>query len=210
MMRNGPDIKLPVILETARLTLRPWKTEDLAPFAHMNANAQVMQHFPQTLNTQESDALAEKFQQQIDLNGWGFWALELKQTGQFIGFTGLHFQPDLFEFSPCTEIGWRLDAKYWHQGYATEACLHFAFEHLKLHEVAAFTAQQNQPSERLMQRLGMQHQGYFDHPKLDRDSPLLAHALYRITPADFLKNRGECGLNQSIRIEQAQKPAIPE
>ncbi len=108
MMQNCPDTKPPVLLETARLILRPWKTEDLAPFAHMNANAQVMQHFPQTLNTQESDALAKKFQQQIDLNGWGFWALELKQTGQFIGFTGLHFQPDLFEFSPCTEIGWRL------------------------------------------------------------------------------------------------------
>lgn len=154
----------------------------------------------------------QKFQGLIELNGWGFWAIELKQAQRFIGFCGLHFQPDMFEFSPCTEIGWMQNTgiRAMPQRLQKPACLHFAFEHLKLNEVAAFTAQQNQPSKRLMQRLGMQHQGYFDHPKLDQDSPLLAHALYRITPADFLKNRGECGLNQSIRIEQAQNPAIPE
>ena len=213
MMQNCPNTKPPVILETARLILRPWKTEDLAPFAHMNANAQVMQHFPQTLNTQESDALAEKFQQQIDLNGWGFWALELKQTGQFIGFTGLHFQPDLFEFSPCTEIGWRLAAEFWHQGYATEAageCLRFAFEVLQLKTVKAFTAVQNKASENVMLRLGMQHQGYFNHPKLNSNSPLLRHTLYCIKQADFLKNHGEYGLNQSIHIEPAQRFAKPQ
>jgi len=200
-------------IETPRLRLRPWRTEDFEPFARLNASAEVMRYFPRTLTQAESHALMQKFQGLIELNGWGFWAIELKQAQRFIGFCGLHFQPDMFEFSPCTEIGWRLDAEYWHQGYATEAaeaCLHFAFDILKLEEVVAFTAKQNSPSEALMQRLGMQPQGYFDHPKLDQDSPLLTHALYRITPADFLKNRGECGLNQSIRIEQAQKPAIPE
>lgn len=200
MMPEIIKAKMPVILETSRLTLRPWQAEDFAPFARMNANAQVMQYFPQTLNTAESDALAEKFQRLIELNGWGFWALELKQTGQFIGFTGLHFQPVLFEFSPCTEIGWRLAFEFWHQGYAAEAAsasLKFAFNILKLEEVKAFTAVQNKPSETLMLRLGMQHQGYFNHPKLDADSPLLRHTLYGIKPADFLKNHDGRGLNRS-------------
>lgn len=188
MMSETTGAKLPIILETARLILRPWQPEDLALFADMNAHSQVMQYFPQMLNTAESDALAEKFQHWIELNGWGFWALELKQTGQFIGFTGLHFQPDLFEFSPCTEIGWRLANEFWHQGYAAEAattCLKFAFEDLKLNEVKAFTAVQNKASEKLMRRLGMKHQGYFNHPKLDANSPLLRHTLYGINQLIF-------------------------
>ena len=204
---------MPYSIETPRLRLRPWRPEDFEPFAQLNADPAVMRYFPHALTAAESHALAQKFQRLIELNSWGFWAIELKQTQRFIGFCGLHFQPDMFEFSPCTEIGWRLDAEYWHQGYATEAaeaCLHFAFDILKLEEAVAFTAKQNSPSETLMQRLGMQPQGYFDHPKLDQDSPLLAHALYRITPADFLKSRGGCGLSQSIHIATGRKLSIPE
>mgnify|MGYP000312505061 CR=1 FL=1 len=86
------------------------------------------------------DALAQTFQQFINQNGWGFWAVELKHSQEFIGFTGLHAQPERFDFSPCVEIGWRLDSKFWHQGYATEAaraCLYFAFSVLDLDEVVA-------------------------------------------------------------------------
>ena len=194
---------MPYSIETPRLLLRPWQRNDFALFAQINASPEIMRYFPQPLSTIESNMLAEKFQHLIELNGWGFWALELKQTGQFIGFTGLHTQPELFTFSPCTEIGWRLDSAYWHHGYATEAataCLKFAFEKLKLNEVKAFTAVQNTPSEKLMLRLGMQHQGYFDHPKLDQHSPLCRHTLYGITPTVFLKNHDECDLNKSIHI----------
>lgn len=98
-----------------------------------------------------------------------------------------------------------MDSKFWHQGYATEAaqaCLYFAFSVLKLDEVVAFTAVQNRASEAVMKRLGMQHRGYFNHPKLDQNSPLLRHTLYAIKPTDFLKNHDEYDLNQSIHIVQ--------
>ena len=88
-MSQSFNAQQPIILESSRLILRPWQNSDLAPFAEMNTNAQVMQYFPKPLNQYESDTLAEKFQHLIEVNGWGFWALELKQTGQFIGFTGL-------------------------------------------------------------------------------------------------------------------------
>lgn len=149
--------------------------------------------------------LPQNFQTLIIQNGWGFWAIELKQSQQFMGFTGLHTQPDLFNFSPCIEIGWRLDSKFWHQGYATEAaqaCLYFAFSVLKQDEIVAFTAVQNTTSEAVMKRLGMQHRGFFNHPKLEQNSPLLQHTLYAITPTDFLKNRDGCDLSQSIHIVQ--------
>ena len=193
-------------LETSRLILRSWKDSDLKPFYALNSNPEVMRYFPHGLTQLQSDALAQKFQTLIDIQGWGFWAVELKQTGEFIGFIGLHRQPDQFTFSPCTEIGWRLKQKFWGKGFATEAaiaCLDFAFNLLHLNAVVAFTTQQNSKSQAVMQRLGMQFQHYFNHPALDHRSPLQRHVLYQINaaqfkPTGFLKNHDEYDLNQSV------------
>lgn len=170
-------------LETERLKLRAWQESDLQPFAELNADKDVMHYFPSVLTREQSDNLADKFQQLILDHGWGFWAVELKATGQFIGFTGLNIQPEQFIFSPCVEIGWRFAKQYWHQGYATEAakaCLKFAFETLQLKEVVSFTAVHNTASEHVMQRLGMQAMFEFNHPALTQESPLSRHILYKI------------------------------
>ena len=96
-------------IETERLILRQWNLEtDLLPFFELNLDAEVMEFFPHPLTRAESDALAQRFFELIQQQGWGFWAIELKQTRTFIGFCGLHSQPDQFDFSPCVEIGWRL------------------------------------------------------------------------------------------------------
>ena len=170
-------------LETERLKLRTWQESDLQPFAELNADKDVMLYFPSVLTREQSDNLADKFQHLILDHGWGFWAVELKATGQFIGFTGLNTQPEQFIFSPCVEIGWRFAKQYWHQGYATEAakaCLKFAFETLQLKEVVSFTAVHNTASEHVMQRLGMQAMFEFNHPALTQESPLSRHILYKI------------------------------
>ena len=170
-------------LETERLKLRAWQESDLQPFAELNADKDVMLYFPSVLTREQSDNLADKFQHLILDHGWGFWAVELKATGQFIGFTGLNTQPEQFIFSPCVEIGWRFAKQYWHQGYATEAakaCLKFAFEALQLNEVVSFTAVHNTASEHVMQRLGMQAMFEFNHPALTQESPLSRHILYKI------------------------------
>ena len=170
-------------LETERLKLRAWQESDLQPFAELNADKDVMHYFPSVLTREQSDTLADKFQHLILDHGWGFWAVELKATGQFIGFTGLNTQPEQFIFSPCVEIGWRFAKQYWHQGYATEAakaCLKFAFETLQLKEVVSFTAVHNTASEHVMQRLGMQAMFEFNHPALTQESPLSRHILYKI------------------------------
>ena len=170
-------------LETEHLKLRAWQESDLQPFAELNADKDVMHYFPSVLTREQSDNLADKFQHLILDHGWGFWAVELKATGQFIGFTGLNTQPEQFIFSPCVEIGWRFAKQYWHQGYATEAakaCLKFAFEALQLNEVVSFTAVHNTASEHVMQRLGMQAMFEFNHPALTQESPLSRHILYKI------------------------------
>ncbi|MCP4954097.1 MAG: GNAT family N-acetyltransferase [Photobacterium aquimaris] len=179
-------------METQRLILRQWKSEDYNAYATLNADPQVMRYFPATLSTTESDQQAARIESLIAERGWGFWAVELKSTGQFIGFVGLHNQdassgiPD----APFFEIGWRLAAKYWGAGYATEAAqkaLQFAFEVLSAPSVFAFTALQNIPSQQVMIKVGMKntHQD-FNHLKLEQGHRLERHCLYKITQQQWV------------------------
>lgn len=172
-----------MILETDRLILRQWQNSDHLPFIHMGQDPQVMQYFPHCLSAEESLLFIQTVSEIIQRNQWGFWAVELKATGEFIGCIGLHHQSTQFDFSPCVEIGWRLAKKYWQQGYATEgaqAALNYAFNTLLLDKVVAFTAEINIPSEAVMKKLAMQKVKTFSHPKLPPDHPLARHVLYEI------------------------------
>jgi len=175
-------------LHTERLLLRQWKDSDYKPFAKMTSNPEVMRFFPKLLNEYESNALAEQIKFLIEIKGWGLWAVELLETQEFIGCIGLHSQPSKFDFSPCTEIGWRLDPKFWNKGYASEgaqACLQFAFEELQLEEVVAFTSKHHRASQKVMEKIGMKFSHDFLHPDFDEQHPLQEEKLYRIEKQDF-------------------------
>lgn len=181
-------------LLTPRLRLRNWLAEDLPAFAAMNADARVMQFFPDTLNAQQSDALSGRIQAHIDEFGFGQWVLELHQQPGMIGVLGLQHVYFDTAFTPAIEIGWRLLPAYWHQGLACEAAqaaLTFAFEQLDLPQVLAFTVPANLPSQALMQRLGMQRDPTEDflHPLLPKDHPLRPHVLYRLNRERWLEGR---------------------
>lgn len=170
-------------LETGRLLLRAWRPEDLGPLAALNADSRVMACFPACLDRMQSDALAERFQMALTERGWGVWAVELKETGRFVGFVGLNEVSTGLPFSPCVEILWRLAYGCWGRGYALEAAravLDIAFGSLGLAEVVAFTASLNQRSRVLMRRLGMTEVGFFDHPALPDGHYLREHVLFRI------------------------------
>lgn len=168
--------------ETERLILRSWKPEDLPLLVAMNKDSQVMKYFPELLTSEETEAFYNRIQDEFDRNGWGLYAVELKTTGRFIGYVGLHEIGFDADFTPGIEIGWRLAADYHKQGYATEA----AKEVLRLAKskgikrLYSFTAGINKPSERVMQKIGMEKCGEFEHPKLVVGSPLCRHVLYRI------------------------------
>ena len=170
--------------ETERLYLRQWQGSDYAPFARMNADLRVMEHFPACLEQAASDELADRCCKLIAERGWGIWAVELKQTQSFIGFVGLHIPTHDFPFNPCVEIGWRLAADHWGNGYATEAAqaaLQVGFDMLELEEIVSFTSLLNRRSQALMERLGMQREAWtFEHPALPAGSPLREHCLYRL------------------------------
>ncbi len=172
-------------LETDRLLLRSWTGDDLEPFAAMSADAAVMQFYPAPLSREEAYALAQWFQQSLDANGFGFYALEAKATGAFLGYVGLAKTEFDAAFTPAVEIGWRLAAASWGQGYATEAaraCLQHGFAALGLDEIVSFTTPQNTRSIAVMERLGMVRDPAddFEHPKLPAGHPLRPHVLYRL------------------------------
>lgn len=171
-----------VYIETERLVLRSWRPEDLPVFIAMNKDERVMRYFPATLSDDETVAFYNRIQDEFSEKGWGLYAVERKSVGDFIGYVGLHEIGFEAYFAPGVEIGWRLAADYHNQGYATEAAM-VVFKLAKdagIGRLYSFTAKLNGPSERVMQKIGMQKAGEFDHPKLSDDSPLCAHVLYRM------------------------------
>lgn len=187
------------MIKTQRLILRPWQDEDLKAFALMNADLRVMEYFPSVLNQVESDKLAKRIQSKIDEKGWGFWAVSLSDTQEFIGMVGLNdLEPSSFPvpFVPAVEIGWRLAYDFWNKGYATEgaqAVLQYGFEVLHLEEIVAFTVVENQRSRHVMKKLGMSHNPAddFDHPNLPAGHRLQRHVLYRLKLNEWKNQSGQ-------------------
>ncbi len=176
----------PTELLSDRLRLRRWRNTDRAPFAALNADPVVMEHFPAMLTAEQSNAFIDRIETTFEERTLGLWAVEVVETSAFAGYIGLW--PATFEahFTPAMEIGWRLAEEFWGQGYATEgarAVLADGFERVGLDEIVSFTATTNEPSWRVMERIGMTHDSAddFDHPTLEPGHRLKRHVLYRIS-----------------------------
>lgn len=176
--------RVPAVLTTRRLVLRPWAPADRDAFAALNADPEVMRHFPALLSRAESDALADRIARHFAVKGYGPWAVEVRGGPPFIGFTGLGEVPFDAPFTPAVEVGWRLARAHWGHGFASEAAaaaLTYGFDVLGLHQIVSFTVPANARSRRVMARIGMRHDeaGAFDHPRLPAGHPLRRHVLYR-------------------------------
>jgi RimJ/RimL family protein N-acetyltransferase len=184
-----------VELRTDRLILRRWRPADREPFAALNADPVVMEHFVSTLSREESDELADRLDDRLNDQGWGVWAVEAPDVAAFIGFVGLN--PPRFEahFTPAVEVGWRLARPHWGRGYATEAAraaLDVGFGDLAKEEIVSFTTPGNLRSRAVMERLGMSRDPAddFDHPDVRTGHPLRRHVLYRLARTDWLARSG--------------------
>ena len=176
----------PPELRTDRLILRRWRETDLDPFARMNADPEVMRHFPSPLTRAQSDAFAARAEKHFEESGFGLWAVEVPGVAPFIGFVGLWAPIFEAHFTPAVEVGWRLDRPYWGKGYATEAAraaVADGFGRLGLQEIVSMTAPANVRSIAVMERLGMTHDPSddFDHPNVPEGHPLRRHVLYRLS-----------------------------
>lgn len=170
-------------IQTARLLMRRWRESDREPFAELNGDPQTLVYFPDTLTRQASDAMIDQIEASFDARGYGPWALEVKSTGRFIGFTGLSPMPDDIPGAGGVEIGWRLARAAWHHGYATEAAraaMTVAFGVLGLTELWSTTAVLNEPSQAVMRRIGMTEVARYDHPRIADGHPLRPHVAYHL------------------------------
>lgn len=164
--------------------MRRWRESDREPFAALNADPETMRYFPAVFDRAASDAFVDRIESRFDEAGYGLWALEIRATGEFIGFTGLNPLPDDVPGAGGMEVGWRLARHAWHHGYATEtarAAVEVAFGGVGLPEVWSMTAVLNEPSQAVMRRLGMTRVAAFDHPRIPVAHPLRPHVTYHLS-----------------------------
>ena len=157
-----------------------------------------MEHFPSTLDEVQSNVMAELLDAGLAERDYGLWAVEVAGGPEFIGFVGLSSPTWEASFTPCVEIGWRIDRPYWGSGFATEAAHEvgrYAFEDLSLEEVVSFTTLANTRSFAVMQRLGMSRDPAedFDHPNLAPGHPQRPHLLCRLSAESWRAVQAEDG-----------------
>jgi RimJ/RimL family protein N-acetyltransferase len=180
------------IIETPRLLLRTWKTEDREGYFAINRESAVIEFLRGSLSLQEVDDFIVAMNRQQTERGYSLLACELKENGALLGFVGLNYTDWPSNFTPAVEIGWRLSAKYWNCGYATEAAsavLDYGFNKIGLTEILSWTVPANQRSLRVMEKIGMVRDfaNDFLHPKLAPDHRLAKHVLYRKKSAHLQK-----------------------
>jgi ribosomal-protein-alanine N-acetyltransferase len=183
-MASGPTI------ETERLVLRRWTDQDSDGFARLNADPEVMEHFPGVLTREESDDMLARMERHFEEFGYGLWAVDTRWNPRLIGFCGLAVPTFRTHFTPAVEIGWRFARAEWGNGYATEAAraaLGFGFDEAGLDEILSWTVPANDKSQGVMIRLGMSRAPEldFDHPRLMDNERLRRHVVYRITRHDW-------------------------
>lgn len=171
------------IFSSERLGFRVFTEEDTDTMFRISSDIEVMRFFPKVYDYAAAEQFIKTMKERDAEYGYSFYAVDYMEDKRCIGFIGLSYFNKPAEFSPCTEIGWRLDKAYWNKGLATEGalrCLRHASEDLDLKEIYAFTPHINLPSERVMQKIGMKKKGHFIHPLVDEDSSLNPHLFYHI------------------------------
>ncbi|WP_421858000.1 GNAT family N-acetyltransferase [Oricola sp.] len=182
-------------LLTRRLVLRPWEERDRDLFYEINSDPLVMEFFPFRRNREEADAFLDHIMAR-QMERPTFQAIELAETGEGLGFCGLH-QAGVEPFFPAdtVEIGWRLTRHAWGHGYASEAAMAWlahGFETLGLEEIVSYAVFNNLRSMAVMDRIGMKPdpQRDFGHPTVPDTHPhLKRHVVYRMTAQQWRQNR---------------------
>ncbi|WP_394690089.1 GNAT family N-acetyltransferase [Hoeflea sp.] len=178
-------------LRTERLILRNWEERDRELFHLINSDDQVMEFFPMRRSRADSDEIMDRLAAGIAKNGFGLAAVEIADTGETAGFTGLHITNGVPAFEDGTiEIGWRMAPRFWGKGIVSEAARcwrDFGFDELGLERIVSFAVLDNHRSITVMKRIGMKlcPDLEFDHPVVPDTHPhLKRHVLYEMFPGD--------------------------
>ena len=143
-------------LETARLSLRELRQSDFAELYAMFNDPRVMRYYPSMRDEAGTQAWLDRMLTGYSAEGYGLWAVELKESGEFVGQCGLLLQE--VDGQSELEIGYLFKSQHWHQGYATEAaraCKRYAFDRLGQEHVISLIRPVNAPSRKVAERNGM-------------------------------------------------------
>lgn len=171
------------IFISQRLGFRTWKDSDTDKLFAINSDKEVMEFFPHLPSLEQTKDFIDRMQNQFKKNGFCYFAVDVLETESFIGFIGIAEQTFEADFTPCVDIGWRLDKKYWNKGYASEGakrCLEFAFEKIGLESIKAVAPKINLKSRKIMDKIGMKYIKDFKHPALKDNTRLGNCVLYEI------------------------------
>jgi ribosomal-protein-alanine N-acetyltransferase len=143
-------------LTTPNLTLRPFTEGDATPLFHILSQEDVLRYFPSP-DPPPLERVGRFIAAQLahwEQHGFGWWAVEPRQSGELIGWNGLQFLPDTDEI----EVGYLLSKPYWGRGLAAEgalASLEFGFETLGLEQIVGIVHPENHASIRVLEKIGM-------------------------------------------------------
>jgi RimJ/RimL family protein N-acetyltransferase len=148
-------MKIPTIT-TARLILRAFTEDDAEPLHHILDEADVLRYFPNP-NPPSLDRVQSLIARQLahwQEHGYGWWAAELRESQELIGWCGLQFLPEFVK----TEVAYLLGKPYWGKGLGSEAArvaVQFGLETLRLESILAIVHVDNAASRRVIEKLGM-------------------------------------------------------
>lgn len=149
-----------VWLETPRLILRDFQSEDAHQLAPILSNPRVMEFSPTgILSFLQTQTKIESFITSYKKFGFGKWAVILKQSNLLIGYCGIAIEQ--IDNVPEREIGYRLASEFWGMGLATEAAvvtIQYGFERLQLPYILGIVEPTNTASVRVLNKLGMRYE----------------------------------------------------
>jgi RimJ/RimL family protein N-acetyltransferase len=152
-------------LETDRLLLRPFRRSDCGDYAALYADPEVTRHLESGPDPWDRHGSWEHLAYQQGhwlLRGFGMWAVELRETGDFLGAIGFSAP----EGWPGFELAWTLARRWWGHGYATEGAreaMAYAFYVLGEDRVISLIAPENRASIRVAERVGERLEGRIEH-----------------------------------------------
>lgn len=173
-------LKVKKIFETERLVFREMTFADFDDLCEILQDAQTMTAYEHPFSDEEVKAWLNNQLARYAKYGFGLWAVVLKESGKMIGNIGLTMQK--FGDSEVLEIGYLLNKKYWHMGYATEgaiACKNYAFDILGEKIVYSIIRDNNLASQAVAKRNGMKVVGTELKHYYNIDMPHLVFAVER-------------------------------
>jgi RimJ/RimL family protein N-acetyltransferase len=145
------------VIETDRLLLRKIEERDHEAIHRLNADPSFTRHLAGVQTREQSDAHIERWDRHWAEHGFGIFAIEWKETGDFVGRVGVQFHS---HWPDDPEVGWAVDPAFWGRGIATEggrACVDWALGELDFERIVSITTEPNTASRNVMRKLGFVH-----------------------------------------------------